>query len=562
MHPGNKLTPHLSHGTFRLRPSPPPVSQPRHPPRRRQPHRRPLLLPLIPARLLSSCLRNSIGLADEDVPAGRSRRRRLWGGIEPAAGRGAVTRAVLLLGVVALGLWLLCREIAVVGGGGRAADPAIATGRKTLAQAAVGSPAAWRSREWRWAVERHAAVLGRHLADGLLVASSSAVCLGGVHEALALRELGVVGAVAVARKRSPPLAVAGSDRHLPFPDASVEFVFAGRAMDSSKHPADLAAEAARIVRPDGHLVVLTSGAGDAYSLRSLQLLLPSLRLLRSREINGPDGSSLRELIFRKHAGVPTTTTASNCTYGDHKLQLVGLAEPLIREEPAKPWLTLKRNVKNITYLPALAGIGFKRRYVYVDVGARGYGSSIGGWFRKHYPKQNHTFEVFAVEADPAFHGEYATKKGVTLLPYAAWVRNETLAFEISDGPGEKRKPGSGGRRGMGRIRPAAGGAAAASGEVRRVPAFDLAEWLRRTASEQDYVVMKMDVEGAEFELIPRMLDAGAMCLVDELFLECHYNRWQRCCPGERSPKYPNTYDDCLELFTSLRNSGVLVHQWW
>ncbi|WVZ56630.1 hypothetical protein U9M48_007126 [Paspalum notatum var. saurae] len=483
-------------------------------------------------------------------------------------GRGALTRAALLLVVIALGLWLVCVEFTIIGGGGRTADAAVraaVAGRRTHAQAAVRSPDAWRSREWRRAVDQRAAFLRRHLADGMLAASSHAVCLGGVEEAMALRELGVVGAVAVAKKRSPPLAVAGNDHRLPFPDSSVDFVFAGRALDVSKRQADLASEVARIMKPDGHLVLLTSGAGDAYSLRSLQALLPTLRLLRSREINGPDRSTLRELVFRKHAGVSSTTTgtssssngdnpASSCTHHDQKLQIIGLAEPLIQEEPAKPWLTLKRNVKNIKYLPALADIGFKRRYVYVDVGARSHGSSIGRWFRKQYPKQNHSFEVFAVEADPAFHGEYATKKGVTLLPYAAWVRNETLAFEINQqGPGKKNG------RGMGRIRPAGG---ASSGELRRVPAFDLAEWLKRTVSEQDYVVMKMDVEGTEFDLIPRMLDTGAICLVDELFLECHYNRWQRCCPGERSPKYQNTYGDCLELFTSLRDSGVLVHQWW
>lgn len=491
--------------------------------------------------------------------------------MEPAArrwsGRGALARGVLLLGVVALGLWLLCGELAVVGGRGTA-NPAIPTavvGRKTYVQAAVGSPDAWRSREWRRAVDYHAAVLGGHLSDGLLAPSSSAVCLGGAPEALALRELGVASAVAVAKKRSSPLAVAGNDRHLPFPESSVDFVFAGRALDSSKRPADLAGEAARILKLDGHLVVLTSGAGDAYSLRSLQTLLPSLQLLRSREINGPDGSALQELVFHKLADTPAPTgnSTNNCTHRDHKLQIIGLAEPLIQEEPRKPWITLKRNVKNIKYLPALAGIGFKRRYVYVDVGARSYGSSIGSWFRKQYPKQNHTFEVFAVEADPAFHAEYASKKGVTLLPYAAWVKNETLTFEINDDPGKEEGSTKANGRGMGRIRPAAGATdGVSSGEVRRIPAFDLAEWLKRTVSEQDYLVLKMDVEGTEFDLIPRMFDTGAICLVDELFLECHYNRWQKCCPGERSPKYQNTYEECLEMFTSLRESGVLVHQWW
>jgi hypothetical protein len=57
---------------------------------------------------------------------------------------------------------------------------------------------------------------------------------------------------------------------------------------------------------------------------------------------------------------------------------------------------------------------------------------IGSWFREQYPKQNHTFQVFAIEADPAFHPEYAAKRGVTLLPYAAWVKNVTLKFETPE----------------------------------------------------------------------------------------------------------------------------------
>lgn len=493
--------------------------------------------------------------------------------MEPAPrkwpGQGVLTRA-LLLGVAALALRLLYGAFVAVNGGGWApypAVPAAVVGRRTHVQAsaaAAGSPEAWRTREWRRAVEFHAEVLGRHLADGLIAPSSRAVCLGGAPEALALRELGVSGAVAVARKRSPPLVVAGDDRILPFPAASVDFVFAGRALDSSKRPAELAGESARILKPEAHLVVLTSSAGDAYSHRSLQALLPTLRLVRSREINGPDdASTLRELVFQKPRATPasasTDDSASNCTIGDHKLQLLTRAEPLIQEEPLKPWLTLKRNIQKIKYLPELADISFKRRYVYVDVGARSYGSSIGSWFRKQYPKQNHTFEVFAIEADPAFHPEYATRKGVTLLPYAAWVKNDTLSFEINGDPGKEDEAKANGR-GMGRIRPTAG--KKMSGEVRSVPAFDFAEWLKQTVSEQDYVVMKMDVEGTEFDLIPRLFDTGAICLVDEVFLECHYNRWQKCCPGERSPKYQNTYEECLELFSSLRESGVLVHQWF
>jgi FkbM family methyltransferase len=199
--------------------------------------------------------------------------------------------------------------------------------------------------------------------------------------------------------------------------------------------------------------------------------------------------------------------------------------------------------------------------VYVDVGARSYGSSIGSWFKKQYPKQNRTFDVYAIEADKAFYEEYRVKKGVKLLPYAAWVRNETLRFEINHDPGKEVKEKT---RGMGRIQPVKSSLSSRSfnGEVNEIEGFDFAEWLKNTVTEKDFVVMKMDVEGTEFDLIPRLFETGAICLIDEIFLECHYNRWQRCCPGQRSSKYEKTYGQCLDLFTSLRDRGVLVHQWW
>uniref|UniRef100_R7WB32 Uncharacterized protein n=1 Tax=Aegilops tauschii TaxID=37682 RepID=R7WB32_AEGTA len=100
----------------------------------------------------------------------------------------------------------------------------------------------------------------------------------GSSEAPVLQELGLAGAVPVARRSSPPLAVAGDDRRLPFESSSVHFVSTGHALDSSKRPSNLAGEAAPIFKPEVHLVMLTSNAGDAYSLRSLQALCPSLRL--------------------------------------------------------------------------------------------------------------------------------------------------------------------------------------------------------------------------------------------------------------------------------------------
>lgn len=45
----------------------------------------------------------------------------------------------------------------------------------------------------------------------------------------------------------------------------------------------------------------------------------------------------------------------------------------------------------------------------------------------------------------------------------------------------------------------------------------------------------MDVGGAEFQLGPRLVETGPICLMDELFVECRHDR-RSWCSGERSAK--------------------------
>lgn len=53
----------------------------------------------------------------------------------------------------------------------------------------------------------------------------------------------------------------------------------------------------------------------------------------------------------------------------------------------------------------------------------------------------------------------------------------------------------------------------------QVPCFDIAEFLETLAS--DHVILKMDVEGAEYTLIPYLKATGADALVSELLVEWH-----------------------------------------
>jgi FkbM family methyltransferase len=54
---------------------------------------------------------------------------------------------------------------------------------------------------------------------------------------------------------------------------------------------------------------------------------------------------------------------------------------------------------------------------------------------------------------------------------------------------------------------------------------NFSQWLKATTKPEDHVVVKLDVEGAEFSIIPQMIREGTICLVDVLSLEEH--RWGR-----------------------------------
>lgn len=58
-----------------------------------------------------------------------------------------------------------------------------------------------------------------------------------------------------------------------------------------------------------------------------------------------------------------------------------------------------------------------------------------------------------------------------------------------------------------------------------VKAIDFSEWLARNVTANDYVVCKMDVEGAEFDVLEHLLKTKRMRLIDILLVEWHPSRF-------------------------------------
>ena len=65
-----------------------------------------------------------------------------------------------------------------------------------------------------------------------------------------------------------------------------------------------------------------------------------------------------------------------------------------------------------------------------------------------------------------------------------------------------------------------------SGTNRTSNALDLAEFIIHEITPfASVVVMKLDIEGAEYELLPRLVMKGALCHVDLIFMEQHPSEW-------------------------------------
>lgn len=399
-------------------------------------------------------------------------------------------------------------------------------------------------------------VFKRLFDEGYISRASKVLSLDNTNgqDVVALKKIGVTDVTGITEMPSAKFIVSGQGISHPFANNTFDFEFFGyNTMFKywKAFPAHAASEIGRTLKFGGYVAIHVV-INDEYSYNSFINLFTCCTLVTSRTIRGLEYSvpSLHELIFQKKMH----SRSQKYCIPEIRRKIIGELEPLLAIEQPYSWEGPWGNEKGtLKYLSSMVDLSFKERYIYIDLGANAYNTSIGSWFKEEYPKQNKPFEIYAVEADNAFHAEYKGKDGLTLLPFAAWVRNETLTFHVY-----KEAPNEGQRwEKMGYIPEKQDTKNDDVMSVFTVEAFDFTEWFLRTVTKRDYVVVKMDVEGAEVKLLKKLREKGGICLIDELFLECHYDR-----SGDNGSKYKTTLSDCIDIFRKLRKDGCIVHQWW
>jgi len=60
--------------------------------------------------------------------------------------------------------------------------------------------------------------------------------------------------------------------------------------------------------------------------------------------------------------------------------------------------------------------------------------------------------------------------------------------------------------------------------VDTVECIDFSHWLRENCTLRDRIVLKMDIEGAEYAVLEKMMDDGTIKMIDRLLIEWHGER--------------------------------------
>ncbi len=163
-----------------------------------------------------------------------------------------------------------------------------------------------------------------------------------------------------------------------------------------------------------------------------------------------------------------------------------------------------------------------RRVAWVDCGAN-TGAVLEAQVRWFPAREYHAFEanpnlIPSLRAVADRHP--ATR--IAVHHAAVWTADATLPFYLSGADTTGREDTEGSTLLGGKTR-----RNAACGEIRydepvHVPCVDFSAWLGRTFGPRDCVWLKMDIEGAEYEVLEKMLADGTIDRVDKAFVEFHF----------------------------------------
>ena len=152
------------------------------------------------------------------------------------------------------------------------------------------------------------------------------------------------------------------------------------------------------------------------------------------------------------------------------------------------------------------------RKIFIDAGAH-IGESVDRF--KASDEYSSDFEIFCFEPVPHFLKYFANRQDITFYNNAVWINNDSSHFFVD----ETHNKASGSTLNKDKK----------SGKLNvdkpiTVQCIDFDKWIKDNFAKDDYIILKMDIEGAEYNVLPRMISHGSIEYIDKAYVEFHWEK--------------------------------------
>jgi len=103
---------------------------------------------------------------------------------------------------------------------------------------------------------------------------------------------------------------------------------------------------------------------------------------------------------------------------------------------------------------------------------------------------------------------YENNPTVNIQNAAVWINNDIKRFHLS----EEYTDGSSLLTSLNNLN---------ENNYIEIPCFDLSSWIKETFDPNDYIILKLDIEGAEYEVLNKLIEDGTLNMINELWGEWH-----------------------------------------
>ena len=148
------------------------------------------------------------------------------------------------------------------------------------------------------------------------------------------------------------------------------------------------------------------------------------------------------------------------------------------------------------------------RRIFLDVGAD-IGESVK-FFRSNHPEANQ-FEIFSFEPHPVNIEKLRQIEGITLIEKAVWINDQGITMYF----GKPKSSTVYSDKRTGRVD---------ANDKHLVPTIDLVKFIKENFQKTDEIWMKMNIEGAEYQLIPYLYQSDILSWINRVYIKWHIGK--------------------------------------